>query len=165
MQACAFIEVLALLQIERRNSLLFNCSLFHETNQVHPSLKSTLCWSFLALYTTALTLHMLLWMIWLKATWGWKWKLLSHVRLFATLWTLQSMEFSRPAFPFPRGSYQPRDQTQVSRIAGGFFTSWASREAQDTGVGSLCLLQGIFPTQLSNQGLLHCRWILYQLSY
>jgi len=27
------------------------------------------------------------------------------------------------------------------------------------------LLQGIFPTQRSNQGLLHCRWILYKLSY
>ena len=39
----------------------------------------------------------------------------------------QSMEFSRPeywswvAFPFSRGSSQPRDQTQVSHIAGGFF--------------------------------------------
>ena len=36
---------------------------------------------------------------------------------------------------------------------------------QNTGVGSLCLLQRIFPTQGSNQGLLHCRQILYQLSY
>ena len=27
------------------------------------------------------------------------------------------------------------------------------------------LLQGIFPTQESNQSLLHCRWIIYQLSY
>ena len=34
-----------------------------------------------------------------------------------------------------------------------------------TGVGSLSLLQRIFPTQESNQGLLLCRWILYQLSY
>ena len=34
-----------------------------------------------------------------------------------------------------------------------------------TGVGSLSLLQGIFPTQGPNQGLLHCRWILYQLSH
>ena len=32
------------------------------------------------------------------------------------------------AFPFPRGSPQPRDRTQVSHIAGGFFTSWATRE-------------------------------------
>ena len=36
---------------------------------------------------------------------------------------------------------------------------------QNTGVGSLSLLQGFFPTQESNPGLLHCRWILYQLSY
>ena len=34
----------------------------------------------------------------------------------------------------------------------------------NTGVGSLSLLQGIFPTQKSNQGLLHCRRILSQLS-
>ena len=32
-------------------------------------------------------------------------------------------------------------------------------------MGSLSLLQGIFPTQESNQDLLHCRRILYQLSY
>ena len=36
---------------------------------------------------------------------------------------------------------------------------------QNTGVGSLSLLQGIFPTQGSNPGLPHCRQILYQLSY
>ena len=36
---------------------------------------------------------------------------------------------------------------------------------QNTGVGILSLLQGIFPTQGSNPGLLHCRWILYQLSH
>ena len=36
---------------------------------------------------------------------------------------------------------------------------------QNTGVGGLSLLQGIFPTQVSNPGLLHCRRILYQLSH
>ena len=36
---------------------------------------------------------------------------------------------------------------------------------KNTGVGSLSLLQWIFATQESNSGLLHCRWILYQLSY
>ena len=36
---------------------------------------------------------------------------------------------------------------------------------RNTGVGSLSLLQWIFPTQELNQGLLHCRWIPYQLSY
>ena len=35
------------------------------------------------------------------------------------------------AVPFSRGSSQPRDWTQVSHIAGGFFTSWAIREAQE----------------------------------
>ena len=35
------------------------------------------------------------------------------------------------AFPFSRGSSQPRDRTQVSCIAGGFFTSWITREAQE----------------------------------
>jgi len=33
------------------------------------------------------------------------------------------------AFPFSRESSQPRDQTQVSCIAGRFFTNWATREA------------------------------------
>ena len=33
------------------------------------------------------------------------------------------------AFPFSRGSSQPRDQTQISHTAGRFFTSWATREA------------------------------------
>ena len=36
---------------------------------------------------------------------------------------------------------------------------------QNTGMGSLSLLQGIFPTQGSNPGILHCRWILCQLSH
>ena len=35
------------------------------------------------------------------------------------------------AIPFSRGSSQPRDWTQVSRIAGKFFTSWATREARE----------------------------------
>ena len=36
---------------------------------------------------------------------------------------------------------------------------------KSTGVGTLSLLQGIFLTLESNQGLLHCRQILYQLNY
>ena len=39
------------------------------------------------------------------------------------------------------------------------------RKPENSGVGSLSLLQQIFLTQESNQGLLQCRWILYQLSY
>ena len=46
----------------------------------------------------------------------------------------------------------------------GLHSQWNS-PGQNTGVGSLSLLQGIFPTQKSNPGLPHCRWILYQLSH
>ena len=37
--------------------------------------------------------------------------------------------------------------------------------SQNTGMGSLSLLQGIFPTQGLNPGIPHCRWILYQLRH
>ena len=46
----------------------------------------------------------------------------------------------------------------------GLYSSWNS-PGQNTGVGSLSLLQGTFPTQGSNPGLWHCRQILYQLSH
>ena len=65
--------------------------------------------------------------------------------------------------PSSGGSSQPRNQTQVSHTAGRFFTVWATREA--TGGGNLSLLQGMFLTKELNQGLLHSRRILNQLSY
>ena len=43
---------------------------------------------------------------------------------------LQARILEWVAFPFSRGSSQPRDRTQVSPITGRFFTSWATREAQ-----------------------------------
>ena len=46
----------------------------------------------------------------------------------------------------------------------GLYSPWNS-PGQNTGEGSLSLLQGIFPTQGSNPGLPHCRQILYQLSH
>ena len=46
----------------------------------------------------------------------------------------------------------------------GLYSPWNS-PAQNTGLGSLSLLQGIFPTQGLNTGLPHCRQILYQLRY
>ena len=46
----------------------------------------------------------------------------------------------------------------------GLYSPWNSL-GRNTGVGSLFLLQGIFPTQRSNSGLLHCRQSLYQLSH
>ena len=62
---------------------------------------------------------------------------LSRVRLFATSWTytlhaiLQARILEWVPFPFSKGSSQPRHRTQVSHIAGRFFTSWATREAQE----------------------------------
>ena len=89
--------------------------------------------------------------------------------------SIQSMEFSSQntgmgSFSFARGSSQPRDQTQVSRIAGGFFTNWATREAQeywsgqpipspedlpDPGIesGSPVLQADFLPTELSGKPL------------
>ena len=66
---------------------------------------------------------------------------LSCVLLFATPWTvahqvplsvriLQARILEWVAMPSSRGSSQPRDQTQVSQIAGGFFAIWATRELQ-----------------------------------
>ena len=46
----------------------------------------------------------------------------------------------------------------------GLYSPWNSL-GQNTGVDSLSLLQGIFPTQGLNPGLPHCRQILYQLSH
>ena len=62
-----------------------------------------------------------------------KWKSLINVQLFVTPWTihgiLQATILEWVAVSFSRGSFQPRDWTQVSCIASGFFTSWAAREA------------------------------------
>ena len=71
-----------------------------------------------------------------------KWKLLSCVQLFVTPWTnsllgssvhgiLLARKLEWVATSFSRGSSQLRDQIQVSRLAGGFFTIWATREAQE----------------------------------
>ena len=43
---------------------------------------------------------------------------------------LQAKILQWVAFPFSMGSSQPTDRTQVSHMAGGFFTSWATQEAQ-----------------------------------
>ena len=65
----------------------------------------------------------------------WKWKLFSRVQLCNPMdYTVHGILLARilewVAIPFSRGSSQPRDQTQVSCITGGFFTSWAIRKSQ-----------------------------------
>ena len=55
---------------------------------------------------------------------------------------LQARILEWVAFPFSRGSSQPKDQTQVSHIAGRFFTNWATREPKNTGVGAYPFSRG-----------------------
>ena len=95
---------------------------------------------------------------------------------FATPWTIESMEFSRPELwsipqyilqPFlspghlPNPGIKPRPPT----LWADSLPAEPQGKPENTGVGSLSLLQQMFPTLELNPGLLHCRWILYQLTY
>ena len=66
-----------------------------------------------------------------------------------------------PPGDFPKPGIKPGSPT----LQANSFPSEPPENPKNTGVGSLTLLQGIFPAQESNWGLLHCRRILYQLSY
>ena len=83
---------------------------------------------------------------------SWKWKLLSQGQLFVTPMDyivhviLQARILEGVAFSFSRGSSQPRGRTQVSCIAGGFFTSWATRKPKkhvNFSNSPLCLILGL----------------------
>ena len=78
---------------------------------------------------------------------------------------LQARTLEWVAFPFSRGSSQPRDWTQISHIGADSLPAEPQGKPKNTVVGSLSLLQWIFLAQESNWGLLHCKWILYQLNY
>ena len=55
---------------------------------------------------------------------------------------LQARTLEWVAILFSRGSSQPRDRTQVSHVAGGFFTSWTTRKAPQ--VSKFCLFFSFF---------------------
>ena len=96
---------------------------------------------------------------------------LSRVQLFASPWTIQSMEFSkseywsRQPFPSPGDLPNPGNEPRSPILQADSLPAEPQGKPNNTEVGSLSLLQWIFPTQELNWGLLHCRWILYQLSY
>ena len=77
---------------------------------------------------------------------------------------LQARILEWVAMPSSKGSSQPKDQTQASAVQADSLPSDPPGKSKNIGVGSISLLQGIFLTQESNRGLLHCRRILYQLS-
>ena len=104
-------------------------------------------------------------------------QLLSCVWLFATLWTVACqaplfMEFPRQKYwsglPFPSLGNLPDpgiEPVVSDSLLPHRLYSPRKSPGQNTGVGSLFLLQGIFLTQELNWGILHCRRILYQLNY
>ena len=54
---------------------------------------------------------------------------------------------------------------EASKLQADSLSAEPPGKLKNTGVGSLSFLQWVFQTQALNRGLLHCRWILYQLSY
>ena len=102
--------------------------------------------------------------------------MLSHVRLFATPWTEArqaplSMGFSRQEYwsglscPPPGDLPNPGIKLRSPMLQADSLQTEPPGKPKNTGLGSLSLLQGIFPIQEWNQGLPQCRRILYQLSY
>ena len=67
--------------------------------------------------------------------------------------------------PSFRGSSSPEIEPRFPTLQAYSLPSELPGKPKNTGVGSPSLLQGIFLTQELNLGLLHCRQILYQLSY
>ena len=66
--------------------------------------------------------------------------------------------------PLLEGESESHSVVSNSLRPHGLYSPWSS-PGQNTGVGILSLLQGIFPTQGSNPGLPHCRRIFYQLNH
>ena len=79
------------------------------------------------------------------------------------------MEFSRPeywsGFPSPGDLPNPGIKPRSPVLQADSLPGEPQGKPKNTGVGSLSLLQQIFPTQEMNRGLLHCRRTIYQLSY
>ena len=74
---------------------------------------------------------------------------------------LQARILEWVALPFSNAGIEPRHLA----LQADSLPAEPQGKPKKTGVGTLSLLQGIFPTQESNRGLFHCRQILYQLSY
>ena len=78
---------------------------------------------------------------------------------------LQARMLEWVAMPSSRESSNPGIEPRSPTLYADSLPSEPPGNLMNTGVGSLSLLQRIFLTQELKQGLLHCRQILYQLSY
>ena len=78
---------------------------------------------------------------------------------------LQARILEWVAMPSFRGFPNPGIEPRFPALQAASLPSEQTGMPVSTRVGSLSLLQGIFPTQESNKACLHCRWILHQLSY
>ena len=72
--------------------------------------------------------------------------------------------WSAQPFPSPGDLPNPGIKPKSPTLQVDSLPDEPQEKPEDTGVGSLSLLQGNFPTQELNRGLLHCRQILYKLS-
>ena len=82
------------------------------------------------------------------------------------LWGFSRQEYwSRFPCPPPGDLPNPGIKPRFPALGMDALPAEPPGKPKNTGVGSPSLLQGNFLTQELNQGLLHCRWILYQLSY
>ena len=78
---------------------------------------------------------------------------------------LQARTWKWVAIPPPGYLPNPGIKPRSPKLQADSLLPEPPGKPKNTRVGSLSLLQGNFLTQESNQGLLNCRWILYQLSY
>ena len=78
---------------------------------------------------------------------------------------LQARILEWVAFPFSGDLPNPGIEPRSPALQADSLPAEPQGKPKNTGVGSLSLLQWIFLTKQLNWGLLHCRQILYQLSY
>ena len=102
--------------------------------------------------------------------------MLSCVQLFVTTWTVahrlvcpwgfsRQEYWSELLFPSPGDLSNPGIEPRSPALQADSLPSEPPGKPKNTGVGCHFLLQGIFPSQGLNPDLLHCRKIIYKLSY
>ena len=85
--------------------------------------------------------------------------------LYASMKTWHS-QINKYFLKRPRSESESCSVVSYSLLPHGLYSPYGlNSPGQNTGGDSLSLLQGIFPTEVLNPGLPHCRWILYQLTH